>query len=137
MKKLRLILNLWLPVVIWCGLIFYLSSIPNLRTAPDPLWDEIIRSSIHGLFYAILYLLFFRALNFGRREKDLWTPFFLGALYSLSDELHQFFVPTRVFQFKDLFVDVLGVSLGLLIVWKLLPRTPKKLKSLAKKLGLS
>ena len=137
MKKLRLIINLWFPVLLWCGLIFYLSSIPNLRASPNPVWDEFIRSFAHGLFYAILYVLFFRAINFKKDQKDLWLPFWLGALYGFSDELHQLFVPTRAFQFKDLLVDILGVLFGLFAVWKLLPKTPKKLKSLVKELGLS
>jgi len=136
MKKVKSIVSLWLPVLLWCGLIFYLSSIQNLRASEDPFWDEIIRSSIHGLFYAILYGLFFRALNSGKTKKNFWLPFWLGSLYGFSDESHQLFVPTRVFQLKDLLVDILGVFLGFLIIWRLLPKTPEKLKVWAKKWGI-
>jgi len=136
MKKSISLLNLWLPVVFWCLLIFYFSSIPNLKTSQNPLWDEIIRSFMHGVFYAILYFLFFRALNFARKLKNLWLPLILSCLYGLSDEIHQFFVPTRTFQLKDLLVDFTGVTLGGLILWKLLPKAPSRLKNWAKKLDV-
>jgi VanZ family protein len=136
MKKIKLMINLWLPVVGWCLLIFYFSSIPNLRTAQNPFWDEIIRSTLHGIFYTILYLLFFRVLNFDVKKKDFWVPLILASLYGLSDEIHQGFVPTRSFQLRDLMVDFSGVALGVFIIWKLLPKAPSKLKNWARKLGV-
>ena len=136
MKKTILFLNFWLPVILWCLLIFYFSSIPNLKAAQNPFWDEIIRSFMHGVFYAILYFLFFRAINSAREKKDYWFPLMLAFLYGLSDEVHQFFVPTRTFQLKDLIVDFTGVTLGGLILWKLLPKAQGKLRNWAKKLAL-
>jgi len=136
MKKSISLLNLWLPVVFWCLLIFYFSSIPNLKASQNPLWDEIIRSFMHGIFYVILYFLFFRALNFVRKVKNFWWPLIFSFLYGLSDEIHQFFVPTRTFQLRDLLVDFTGVTLGGLILWKLLPKAPSRLKNWAKKLDV-
>jgi len=136
MKKIAWFFNLWLPVIFWCLLIFYFSSIPNLKAAQNPFWDEIIRSFMHGVFYAILYFLFFRAINSAREKKDYWFPLMLAFLYGLSDEVHQFFVPTRTFQLKDLIVDFTGVTLGGLILWKLLPKAQGKLRNWAKKLAL-
>ena len=118
--------GLWLPVFIWAGMLFYLSSIPNLRAVESNFWDEIIRSSAHFGFYALGYFLFFRAINFGkanlpagRQGKNFWLPMLLTCLYALSDEIHQFFVPTRSFQIKDLIVDFCGSGLGGLILWRL------------------
>src|SRR4030066_2240142 len=136
MKKIAWFFNLWLPVVLWCLLIFYFSSIPNLKAAQNPFWDEIIRSFMHGVFYAILYFLFFRALNFAQKGKNFRLPLMLSFLYGLSDEVHQFFVPTRTFQLKDLLVDFTGVTLGGLILWKLLPKAQGKLRNWVKKLAL-
>jgi len=135
-KKTKLLTSLWLPVILWCGLLFYLSSIPNLKTAQNPFWDEIIRSGIHLIFYAILYLLFFRALNFAKKKKDFWLPLILAVLYGFSDEIHQSFVPTRSFQLRDLVVDFSGTVLGGLSLWKLLPKAPKRLKNWARKLDV-
>jgi len=136
MKKSISLLNLWLPVVFWCFLIFYFSSIPNLKASQNPLWDEIIRSFMHGVFYAILYFLFFRAVNFVRKVKNFWWPLIFSFLYAFSDEVHQLFVPTRTFQLKDLLVDFTGAALGGLILWKLLPKAPSRLKNWAKKLDV-
>ena len=136
MKKIGFLLSLWLPVFFWCFLLFYLSSIPNLKTSNNPFWDEIIRSFIHALFYAILFFLFFRALNFQRTKKDFLSPLILACLYGFSDEVHQFFVPTRTFQIQDLLVDFTGAFLGGWLLWKFLPKAPNKLKLWAKKLAL-
>jgi LPXTG-site transpeptidase (sortase) family protein len=125
MKKIKLFLNIWLPVILWCGLIFYLSSVPNLKAARNPQWDEIIRSGVHLVFYGILYALFFRALNFKKKKKNFRSPLIFACLYALSDEVHQYFIPTRTFQLKDLVVDWSGAGLGWLSIWKGLDWLPK------------
>ncbi len=136
MKQIKTYLSLWLPVVVWCSLIFYFSSIPNLKTAQDPVWDEVIRSVLHLIIYAVLFFLFFRAINAQKKEKNYFWPLILPIFYSISDELHQSLVPTRTFQLKDLVVDFLGIFLACLCLWKLLPTAPKKLRDWAKKYQL-
>lgn len=137
MKKTRQIAALWGPVVIWCGLIFYLSSIPNLKTAENPLLDEIIRSTLHFFIYAILFLLLFRAINAIRRKKNYFWALAIAFLYSVSDECHQSLVPTRTFQIKDLVINLLGILVGGLLIWKLLPIAPEKLRNWAEKFQLT
>jgi VanZ family protein len=116
MAKFSHYLSLWLPVIFWAALIFYFSSIPNLKASQNPFWDEIIRSGAHFIFYAFGYFLFFRAINFGRKQKNFWQPLALVVLYGLFDEIHQNFVPTRTFQLKDLLVNFSGAIVGLLTV---------------------
>jgi VanZ family protein len=48
-------IKLWLPVVIWAGFIFYLSSVPNLKT--NLKYDFILRKTAHIAEYFILTLL--------------------------------------------------------------------------------
>jgi VanZ family protein len=136
MKKVKKIFFFWGPVIFWCGLIFFFSSIPNLKTVANPLWDEVIRSIIHLLIFGLLFLLFYRALNAFQEKKKFTLPLVFSLFYSLSDEIHQSFVPTRTFQIRDLGVDSLGIFLGFYLIWKLLPRVPKKLNLWAKKLAL-
>src|SRR4030042_1098198 len=136
MEKVKQNVFLWAPVIIWCSLIFYFSSIPNLRAAENPFWDEIIRSFLHLIIYTILFVLFFRALNALKEKKDYLWPLLLSILYSFSDEIHQSLIPTRTFQTRDLLVDIMGIFLGILAIWKLLPRAPAKLKNWAKGLQL-
>jgi VanZ family protein len=136
MSKFKSILILWLPVLFWLWLIFFLSSIPNLKASQNPVLDEILRKTAHFLEYLILYVLFFRALNWQKPKKNFWLPFVLTFVYSFSDEFHQFFVPTRSARFYDVLIDGSGTFIGGLIVWKLLPKVRNKLKNWAKKLGV-
>lgn len=112
------ILSLWLPVLAWASVIFYLSSIPNLRAVESNFWDEIIRSGAHFCLYGLGYFLFFRALNYQKKQKNYFWPLMLSIAYALSDEIHQTFVPTRSFQMRDLLVDFSGAVMGYLTIKK-------------------
>lgn len=111
MKKF---LKLWLPVIVWAGIIFYFSSIPDLKSGMEQ--DFILRKIAHILEYAILTFLLFRALarekiNF---VKTLILAVIIAFLYSLSDEYHQTFVQGRQGSFKDVGIDSVGI---LLMAW--------------------
>jgi VanZ family protein len=98
--------SLWLPVVLWAGLIFGLSSIPSLSSGLGT-WDLVLRKCAHLTEYAILGALLFRALG---RE----LPAFLAAVaYAATDELHQHFVHGRHASPVDVAIDTAGVLLGI------------------------
>jgi hypothetical protein len=78
----------WLPVLLWAGLIFGFSAVPDLGTGLGT-WDLVLRKIAHFCEYAVLGLLLMRAT---RREG---VAVGLGVLYAASDELHQHFVPGR------------------------------------------
>jgi len=113
-KRFSTYLKLWLPPFLWMTVLFYLSSISNLRAVPDPGRDELIRSGAHFFFYALGYLLFFRA--FSGKRKNFLLPLLVVLIYAFLDELHQHFVPIRTFQIQDLLVDGAGAFLGLLLL---------------------
>jgi len=112
MKKATLLVKLWLPVVCWCSLLFYFSSVPNLKASQNPAADEIVRTLAHLFLFALGYGLFFRAFNLGRRRKQFLKPLVFVWLYALFDETHQIFVPTRTFQLMDLAIDCGGAFLA-------------------------
>ena len=99
-------LSLWLPVVIWAGLIFAFSSIPSLGTGLGT-WDLVLRKIAHAAEFAILTLLLWRAL---RRER---LVFVLASGYAATDELHQSFVEGRVGSVADWAIDTAGVIFAL------------------------
>jgi VanZ like family len=106
---------LWLPVVLWAGMIFALSSVPDLGTGLGG-WDLVLRKLAHAGEYAVLGALLLRAL--GRP----WVAFGLGIAYAISDEIHQSFVPGRLGSPLDVAIDAVGVAAGVLL-WQRLRRT--------------
>ena len=102
-------LLLWLPVVLWAGLIFGLSSLPDLGTGLGT-WDLVLRKIAHFCEYAILGALLLRAL--GRAELAVAA----GVAYAATDELHQHFVPGRHAAFRDVAIDAAGVLAGVVLL---------------------
>jgi len=115
MTKLKKWLNLWLPVIIWAGLIFYFSSIPNLRTSLSEFWDTVLRKIAHMAEFCILFLLLFRALDdLSKKRKMFWALLF-SILYAFSDEWHQKFIFGRVSSLIDIGIDSVGAIIGYII----------------------
>ncbi len=107
---------LWVPVVLYCLLIFGLSSVPDVPSLPGGLSDK----TGHVLLYAGLGFLVARALGGGRRHLSLWlgvVTVLAVTAYGLSDETHQLFVPNRHFDLKDLAADLVGASAGTAAQW--------------------
>jgi VanZ family protein len=106
------------PAIFWLILIFVLSSIPNL-TGPD-LKFKLQDKFYHFIFYAIFGFLIGRAFFFQSRFQQLKNNFLIfgivfGALYAMSDEVHQYFVPGRTMSPWDALADIAGVIFGLMI----------------------
>jgi VanZ family protein len=104
----------WVPVAAWAGLIFALSSIPDLGTGLGG-WDLMLRKAAHVAEYAVLGALLGRALN-TVSASWAWVAWIAGTAYAASDELHQHFVPGRQASLLDLAIDAVGVGLGVLVV---------------------
>jgi VanZ family protein len=100
----------WLPVLAWAAVIFAFSSVPDLGTGLGG-WDLVLRKIAHAAEFAVLGALLVRAT--GRAGSALA----IGALYAISDEVHQSFVPGRLGSPLDVAVDAAGVAVGVL-VWQ-------------------
>jgi len=100
------VLSAWLPVVAWAGLIFTLSSIPDLGTGLGD-WDLLLRKLAHAAEFAVLGVLVLRAV-----ERPA-LAFLLASAYAVSDEIHQIFVPGRLGSPLDVLIDVAGVAVGI------------------------
>jgi VanZ family protein len=94
----------WSAALSWMGLIFYLSSQPS--SVPSAIPDFIP----HFVEYAVLALLLLRALGMHPISKKgaVVLAFLLTVFYAASDEIHQFFVPTRTASISDFLVDTLA-----------------------------
>ena len=143
MKVRRIIF--FILIIINCMTIFYFSNqvanvssnssgrianflaqvIPALKNMPEEerqvvcsdVLQPIVRKTAH---FSIYTLLGFFTMNFAltfnvdkyKRGIASWGA---GTLYAVTDELHQYFVPGRSCEFRDVCIDSLGVFTGIMI----------------------
>jgi hypothetical protein len=103
----------WAPPVVWMGVIFALSAqsrLPDL-TPGAPGLQAILG---HLCAYAVLAVLWRSALASAGVRGASWWALGIVALYGVSDEFHQSFVPNRTPDIFDVEMDVLGGSIALL-----------------------
>ena len=114
-------LKFWLPVIIWAGIIFWLSSIPDLKTDLDQ--DFLLRKIAHILEFGILTFLLIRAFSAKGGPALGWQPLMLAIIfaifYALTDEYHQTFIIGRQGSLRDAGIDSIGILLvGLIWYYK-------------------
>jgi VanZ family protein len=91
-----------------------------------------IRKAGHLTEYAILAGLTARAFRTSSveflRRGWFWAALTVVVVYSLSDEFHQSFVPSRGASLHDCVIDSIGGLLGLTIVWCWHRRSQRKMR---------
>jgi VanZ family protein len=97
----------FLPAVAWAATIFVLSHQPQLPHVSFAF--EGIDKLIHAGVYGTLTLSLLLADGVPRRA---WLWAVAAALYGVTDELHQSFVPGRQADVMDLVADVGGATLA-------------------------
>lgn len=124
-------LNRWLPVLLWAGLIFFFSSQSNPADylpwfLVRFLWTTFIFQQRlfmvmgvvgHLVNYGMLACLLARAILWKVHitPKYLMGPFWISFIYGISDEIHQYYVPMRTFQVRDIVINGIGALGGLVI----------------------
>ncbi|MEA5024001.1 hypothetical protein SDC9_15252 [bioreactor metagenome] len=127
----------WAAVLLWMGIIFYLSAqaaaqsdelsqgiaerlfsavakaLPGLNM--DYIQSNfIVRKSAHFLTYLVLSVLTMNALRqcSVRGVRQIAIALGICVFYAVSDEVHQLFVPGRSGQIKDVLLDSGGAIVG-------------------------
>jgi VanZ family protein len=142
-----------LPLLIWLGVIFVGSTDlmssehtsrfivpillwlkPDIAPATVALIPMAIRKCAHLSEYAVLALLFWRALRRGSairaKMSILFGAVLVGcALFAASDEFHQSFVKSRTPSIRDVLLDVAGAVFGLSIGATFARRYSKRTRS--------
>ena len=116
-------LDPWLPPLALMAVIFAFSAQPDLNSGLG-LADTIGRKLIHVAEYAVLALLWWRALRTRTDDRRAaLAAFVVTSLYAATDEFHQSFVEGRHGSPIDWAIDSAGAALVMLRlrVWK---RTP-------------
>ena len=116
MSRLKHFTYYWLPVLVYCLIIFVQSSFPASEHIPEFDFSDKL---LHAGVYAVLGLLMFRAF---RAMPERFSTAGLAAmsiiftvLYGASDEVHQYFVPSRHAEFMDFAADAVGGIFGVMV----------------------
>lgn len=83
-------------------------------------FQSLVRPMAHGSIYFVLGFMYAGAmwqLNRFSVFSKLALSWMFSFIYACSDEIHQFFVPGRAFEIKDIAVDILGALAGVLLLW--------------------
>ena len=131
MKNKRLVLA-WTLLILWMLFIFIMSSFNGVMSSNQSgsiatliynLFDIsdtekvsfIVRKCAHVSEFFILGILVINLISKYNVKNSYLLSFFVCVLYASSDEFHQLFVPGRSGQVADIFIDLIGVVLGLSI----------------------
>lgn len=106
----------WLPVLLWMGIIFTLSSFEAAVISRFDLLEFLFKKTIHMIEYGILWHLIHRAfVQTTKLPKFQTTIYSLLAtiLYAGTDEFHQTLIPTRHGTYTDVIIDSIGATIAL------------------------
>ncbi|MDI6689673.1 MAG: dephospho-CoA kinase [Actinomycetota bacterium] len=125
-SKFSSILTYRSPVLGWMGLIFYLSS----RPISFPI-HPLLSNTFHFVEYAILtFLLLIAFKNTTNLQSTLLCAWAMSISigYGILDEIHQIFVPTRIFSLWDVAVDSLAALIVAFMAREFLRREIPKMR---------
>lgn len=107
---------IFIPLLVYWVLLFILTSIPS-KSLPALGTSDKVK---HFGAYLILTVLFRLSVHFYRKLKrtdlnELLISVSIIALYSIFDEIHQYFIPGRYFDWFDLLANLIGLSIGIIL----------------------
>lgn len=128
-KKIKIIKIIFL--IIWCILIFYFSNQSgNISQSKSDIFVDLfskifndlsydslknlsflIRKLAHIFLYFILYLLSYNVF------KNKKYSFLFCLIFAITDEVHQYFIPGRSCEIRDILIDTIGAFLGYLTIF--------------------
>ncbi len=107
----QMFIRYWLPVIVYAGFIFCLSSLPiRVRKIPFPYYDKVFHFFEYGIYAGLWY----RALRMTTHLPLYgwgWTgvaTFLICTIVGVGDELFQAFTPYRVSDIYDVAADASG-----------------------------
>jgi len=117
MKLLNSRVLLPLGFFIFISFIIYLADTADYNFAfrligDIPFGDKLM----HGILYGTMALLLNYGLNY-KSFKSLQIGAIIVLTFAIIEEITQYWIPSRTFDFGDLWADVIGVVLFSLIRW--------------------
>ena len=133
------LLRAWWPALVWSSLIYCASTdalssshtsrfivpalhwlFPSMSLDAIDFVHHLIRKAAHFVEYFIFFLLVYRGVRAGRKGFHWsWalTAWAVAAIYSLSDEFHQTFIPSRGASVRDSLLDSVAAFVALLAIF--------------------
>lgn len=101
---------------LYCGFIWMLSA----DTSPPnfDLWLPVagLDKVCHSLLYAVLGAIVSVGMRRSGRAVSTWAqcfvPILFATIYGITDEIHQLYVPNRMFDLDDLLADLAGATMA-------------------------
>ncbi len=109
----------WVPTLLWMGVIFFLSMLPESATPGRGIIPDKVSHAMEYFILAFLILFALQRTTQFRFSTSFWITFAWVIIYGLSDEIHQLYVPTRHFEVGDLLADVCGMAVLFFMLWVL------------------
>jgi len=122
MKSRKFIISV-VVLTVYMGIIFYLSSLPSDLLNPerefgfdiDQSIKHFVEFSILGILVANIFWQLTKEITFNRSFVTFSSSSVFSALYGVSDEIHQYFVPTRYCTTFDILTDIAGSITGVFV----------------------
>jgi len=114
----------WVPVVFYAGAIVFLSHQSHPEDyLPSVVFTDVSDKILHAVEYSILSLLCYRGFRWAAGHAVAHHAVVLAiittALFGLTDETHQLFVPLRESSWQDWSADIIGAAIGALSWWSI------------------
>lgn len=112
-RKIISIIHRWGLAILIMMVIFTFSSIPSVELPSLGWFDMLVKKGGHILGYGMLSMAYLRGLDMDK--KNLWFAWLLSIIYSITDEIHQIFVPGRHASVWDIGIDAGGAAITLFL----------------------
>ncbi|MEW6248335.1 MAG: VanZ family protein [Nitrospirota bacterium] len=122
-RRLSFLCWYWAPPLAYATLIFALSSVSHPEETLPSFLTELGDKTLHLAEYGVLGALCYRAFRYAAGVRgarySLTLAILAAALYGVTDEVHQAFVPLREASAWDWLADTVGATVGV-IGWRYL-----------------
>jgi len=114
------------PLILYCVFIFMQSRLPAPFEVPDVShFDKLLHLGGYGVLAVLFYRTYLAGWPQAMKRALILASVISTAIYGLSDEVHQYFVPARSADLFDWMADILGGVLGAVIYQRLFDATRK------------
>ena len=95
---------------------FFISLVAIEYLATTTTEIEVVQNSWDKANHFVAFMVLFVLLSFGYKHLNLAKRIMLLLVFAVQIEIVQYFIPCRSFSLLDIFADMVGVSIGYIVV---------------------